>query len=261
MNKATRTANSVDTKKENLPMASMFEGDAHKGMEQMGADDLALPFIRILGDLSPQVKKSKAEYVEGAEPGMLFNTVSKELYDGSKGIQVVPCYYKREYIEWSDRGEGPGAPIAVHPANTDLMNQTNRDAMGKDRLPNGNYLENTASYYVMVLSDDGSAETALITMKSTGLKTSRQWNSMISGIKLQGTNGKFTPPMFSHIYHLTTVEMSNKKGTWSTWSVAKVGPIQDMGAYEQAKVFADSVSKGDVQAKHGGEESEDKVPF
>jgi hypothetical protein len=261
MNKATRTANSVDTKKENLPMASMFEGDAHKGMEQMGADDLALPFIRILGDLSPQVKKSKAEYVEGAEPGMLFNTVSKELYDGSKGIQVVPCYYKREYIEWSDRGEGPGAPIAVHPANTDLMNQTNRDAMGKDRLPNGNYLENTASYYVMVLSEDGSAETALITMKSTGLKTSRQWNSMISGIKLQGTSGKFTPPMFSHIYHLTTVEMSNKKGTWSTWSVAKVGPVQDMGAYEQAKVFADSVSKGDVQAKHGGEESEDKVPF
>lgn len=261
MNKATRTANSVDTKKENLPMASMFEGDAHKGMEQMGADDLALPFIRILGDLSPQVKKSKAEYIEGAEPGMLFNTVSKELYDGSKGIQVVPCYYKREYIEWSDRGEGPGAPIAVHPANTDLMNQTNRDAMGKDRLPNGNYLENTASYYVMVLSEDGSAETALITMKSTGLKTSRQWNSMISGIKLQGTNGKFTPPMFSHIYHLTTVEMSNKKGTWSTWSVAKVGPVQDMGAYEQAKVFADSVSKGDVQAKHGGEESEDKVPF
>ena len=261
MNKATRTANSVDTKKENLPMASMFEGDAHKGMEQMGADDLALPFIRILGDLSPQVKKSKAEYVEGAEPGMLFNTVSKELYDGSKGIQVVPCYYKREYIEWSDRGEGPGAPIAVHPANTDLMNQTNRDAMGKDRLPNGNYLENTASYYVMVLSEDGSAETALITMKSTGLKTSRQWNSMISGIKLQGTNGKFTPPMFSHIYHLTTVEMSNKKGTLSTWSVAKVGPVQDMGAYEQAKVFADSVSKGDVQAKHGGEESEDKVPF
>ena len=63
MNKQTRTANSIDVKKENLPMASMFETDAHKGMEQMGAEDLALPFIRILGDLSPQVKKSKAEYV------------------------------------------------------------------------------------------------------------------------------------------------------------------------------------------------------
>ena len=261
MNKQTRTANSIDVKKENLPMASMFETDAHKGMEQMGADDLALPFIRILGDLSPQVKKSKAEYVEGAEPGMLFNTVSKELYDGSKGIKVVPCYYKREYIEWSDRGEGPGAPIAVHPANTDLINQTNRDAMGKDRLPNGNYLENTASYYVMFISEDGATETALITMKSTGLKTSRQWNSMISGIKLQGTNGKFTPPMFSHIYHLTTVEMSNKKGTWSTWSVSKVGPVKNQQVYELAKNFADSVSKGDVQAKHGEESEDNKVPF
>jgi hypothetical protein len=133
--------------------------------------------------------------------------------------------------------------------------------MGKDRLPNGNYLENTASYYVMVCSDDGTAETALITMKSTSLKTSRQWNSMISGIKLQGTNGKFTPPMFSHLYQLKTVEMSNKKGTWSTWSVGKVGPVQDMSIYEQAKSFAESVSKGDVQAKHGGEETEDKVPF
>lgn len=259
MNKETKTANSVDVKKENLPVASIFESDAHKGMEHIGADDLALPFIRILGDLSPQVKKSKAEYIEGAEPGMLFNTVSKELYDGNEGIHVVPCYYKREYVEWSDRGEGPGAPIAVHPASTDLINQTSRDGMGKDRLPNGNYLENTASYYVIVLGKDG-AETALITMKSTSLKTSRQWNSMISGIKLQGTNGQFTPPMFSHIYHLKTVEMSNKKGTWSTWSVGKVGPIQDMSIYEQAKKFADSVSKGDIQAKHG-EEAEDKVPF
>ena len=84
---------------------------------------------------------------------------------------------------------------------------------------------------------------------------------MISGIKLQGTNGKFTPPMYSHVYHLKTVEMSNKKGTWSTWSVGMVGPITDMSAYEQAKTFADSVSKGDVQAKHSEETTEDKVPF
>lgn len=261
MNKETRTANSVDVKKDNLPSLSMFEEDAYKGMDQIGGDDLALPFIRILGDLSPQVKKSKAEYIEGAEPGMLFNTVSKQLYDGKKGIQVIPCYYKREYVEWTDRGEGSGAPVAVHPANTDLMNQTQRDGMGKDRLPNGNYLENTASYYVVVLNSDGSAETALITMKSTGLKTSRQWNSMMSSIKLEGKNGKFTPPMFSHIYHLSTVEMSNKKGTWNTWSISKVGPVQDRGTYEQAKSFAESVSKGDVQAKHSSEEVEDKVPF
>ena len=175
---------------------------------------------------------------------------------------MVPCYYKREYIEWSDRGEGPGAPIAVHPANSDIINTANRDAMGKDRLPNGNYLENTASYYVMVCSDDGSAETALITMKSTSLKTSRQWNSMISGIKLSGTNGKFTPPMFSHMYQLKTVEMSNKKGTWSTWSVSKLDLFKICQSMNKQKSFADSVSKGDVQAKHGSEETEDnKVPF
>ena len=261
MNKETRTANRADVKKENLPVMSMFEEDAHKGMEQMKADDFALPFIRILGDLSPQVKKSKAEYIEGAKPGMLFNTVTKKLYDGEKGIKVVPCYYKREYIEWADRGEGSGAPVATHPTDTHLLSEVQRDTMGKDRLPNGNYLENTASYYVMIIGDDGSAETALITLKSTGLKISRQWNSMVSSIKLQGKNGLFTPAMYSHIYHLTVVERSNNKGTWNTWSIEKVGPLEDRGLYKNARDFAESVSRGEVQAKHSSEETEDKVPF
>ena len=261
MNKQTRTANSVDTKKENLPMASMFEEDAYKGMEQMEADDLALPFIRLLDGMSPQVKKNKDGHIEGAEPGMLFNTVTKKLYDGSKGINVLPCYYKREYIEWADRGKGPGAPIAVHPVDTDLINQTTRDAMKKDRLPNGNYLENTASYYVMVLDDLGGAETALITMARTRLKMSRQWNSMISGIQMKGPNGNFTPPMFSHIYNLTSREKEDNGLTWHVWDVAKIGPIDNKAIYDKAKIFADSVSKGDVQVKHGEKLEENKVPF
>jgi len=261
MKQETKTANSVDVKKENLPAMSMFEEDAHKGMEQIGQDDLALPFLRILGQLSPQVNKRKAEYVEGAEPGMIFNTVSKQVYDGEKGLTVIPCFYKREYVEWTDRGEGTGAPVAVHPASSDIIGQTKKDATYKDRLPNGNYLENTASYFVMNLGDGTGAETALITMKSTQLKISRQWNSMMSGIKLQGQNGLFTPPMFSHLYHLKTVEQSNDKGSWFGWSVSKIGPVEDKSIYKQAKDFADSISKGEVQAKHGSEVESDKVPF
>ena len=241
-----------------VALTSMFEQDANTSFSNMGSDDFALPFLRVLGQLSPETNKRDAKYVEGAEAGMIFNTVTKQLYDGEKGVNVIPCHYKREYVEWSDRGEGTTAPVQIHSVESGIIKEAKRDASYKDRLPNGNYLENTASYFVML--DDMSQ--ALITMKSTSLKTSRQWNSMISGIKLSGTNGKFTPPMFSHMYQLKTVEMSNKKGTWSTWSVGKIGPVQDMSIYEQAKSFADSVSKGDVQAKHGSEETEDnKVPF
>ena len=47
-----------------------------------------------------------------------------------------------------------------------------------------------------------TAATALISMKSTQLKISRKWNSMMAGIKMKGKNGMFTPASFSHEYKL-----------------------------------------------------------
>jgi hypothetical protein len=107
-----------------------------------------------------------------------------------------------------------------------------------------------------------SPSTALISMKATQLKISRKWNSMMMGIKMQGKNGLFTPPTYSHIYKLKTVQQSNDKGTWFGWDVSKVGPIQDKTVYEIAKQFALRIGKGEVVAKHGTEESTSKdVPY
>ena len=229
--------------------ANMFEDDAAKGLGAIGQDDLALPFLKILGQLSPEVNKRDGKYVEGAEPGMIFNSVSGELYDGVKGLDVIPAFYKLEYIEWKDRGDGPGAPVAIYDSSSDIMSKTKADANYKDRLSNGNYIEKTASHFVIITGD--SPATALISMKSTQLKISRKWNSMMSGIKLKGKNGLYTPASFSHIYKLKTTQMSNDKGTWFGWEVSKVGPITDASIYQQAKSFSESISKGAVKAKHG----------
>ena len=246
----------AEKKSAGLP-ANMFEDDAAKGLGAIGQEDLALPFLKILGQLSPEVNKRDGKYVEGAEPGMIFNSVSGELYDGVKGIDVIPCFYKLEYIEWKDRGEGLGAPIAIYDSSSDIMSKTKPDANYKDRLPNGNYIEKTASHFVIVSGD--SPSTALISMKSTQLKISRKWNSMMSGIKMKGANGMFTPASFSHIYKLKTTQMSNDKGTWFGWEVSKVGPVTDKGLYDQAKGFSDSISKGSVKAKHGEEKPKDQA--
>ena len=246
------------TEKKSAPLpANMFEDDAAKGLGAIGQEDLALPFLKILGQLSPEVNKRDGKYVEGAEPGMIFNSVSGELYDGVKGIDVIPCFYKLEYIEWKDRGEGLGAPIAIYDSSSDIMSKTKPDANYKDRLPNGNYIEKTASHFVIVSGD--SPSTALISMKSTQLKISRKWNSMMSGIKMKGANGMFTPASFSHIYKLKTTQMSNDKGTWFGWEVSKVGPVTDKGLYDQAKAFSENISKGSVKAKHGEDKPKDQA--
>jgi len=245
----------AEKKTAGLP-TNMFEDDAAKGLGKIGQEDLALPFLKILGQLSPEVNKRDGKYVEGAEPGMIFNSVSGELYDGVKGIDVIPAFYKLEYIEWKDRGDGPGAPVAIYDSSSDIMSKTKPDANYKDRLPSGNYIEKTASHFVIITGD--SPSTALISMKSTQLKISRKWNSMMSGIKLKGKNGLFTPASFSHIYRLKTTQMSNDKGTWFGWEVSKVGPITDQQLYQQAKSFSENISKGSVKAKHGEDKPKDQ---
>jgi len=247
-------------KRENAgPLATnVFEADAGQGIANIKQEDLALPFLKVLGQLSPEVNKRDAKYVEGSQPGMIINSVTNELYDGEKGIQVLPVYYKRQQIEWQDRGESKGAPVHIYDAGDDIP-QTTRDKSNKDRLANGNYLENTVSHFVVLLGK--APTTALISMKATQLKISRKWNSMMMGIKMQGKNGLFTPPTYSHIYKLKTVQQSNDKGTWFGWDVSKVGPITDKGIYEIAKGFSNNVAKGAVVAKHGDPQSKEETPF
>ena len=117
MNKETQVA-----KRENAgPLATnVFEADAGAGSQNMTQEDLALPFLKVLGQLSPEISKQNAKFINGAEPGMIVNSVTKELYDGKKGIDVIPVHYERQYVEWQDRGQTGNAPVAIHKADSDL---------------------------------------------------------------------------------------------------------------------------------------------
>jgi len=91
--------NQVAEKKEGALATNLFEADANQGAQNISQEDLALPFLKVLGQLSPEVNKRDAKYVEGAEPGKIINTVTNELFDE---IKIIPCHYKRQYIEWQD---------------------------------------------------------------------------------------------------------------------------------------------------------------
>ena len=256
-------SNEVVDKKETGSLA-LFGDDAAKGFENMTQDDLALPFLRILGQLSPQVTEGDAKYVEGAKPGNIYNTVTSELFDGKKGIKIIPCYYKKDYPEWSDRGDGPGAPVAVHLPNSPVIATGKRDG-SKIRLPNGNYLEETASYYVMAETKTGGYTPALISMKSTQLNVSKKWNSMMKTIQIPDGNGGFAiPPMHGVVYNLASTLQKNDKGSWYGWVVnmERIMGSEDKSLYIMCKDFNGNVSKGNVQTKADVEEiAKDNAPF
>jgi hypothetical protein len=240
-----------------LALVSTFEEDAQGGFDGMNQEDFALPFLRLLTNTSPEVGE-----VDGAMPGMIYNSVTGQLFDGKKGILVVPCAYVRQYIEWAPRGSGSGAPIAIYPATSDILSKTHREpGENKDYLDNGNYIENTANHYIMVVDENGVPSPALIVMKSTQLKKSRKWNSMMMSVKLPGKNGLYTPPMYSQIYRLSTVGESNDKGKWFGWEVERVGSVEDMNVYQAAKAFATSINSGEVKVKHQDEAAAENAPF
>ena len=233
--------NNVTTRKEGaLPSTALYEGDAHAGFENVKTSSLALPILKLLQNGSGEAQKRNQNYVEGAEPGMFLNTVTKKLYDGTKGMEVVPCYYKLEYQEWADFGTGSGRPENIFDANSDILSKT-KNEMGKDRLDNGNYILTVGQHYVLI-RDGNSTENALISMSSSQGKVSRKWNSMMMSITLDGKNGPYTPPSFSHKYRLTSVLNSGKGNQWYGYNVTKVGPVEEPALYERAKKFYTSLA-------------------
>ena len=231
---------------------SLFEDDAGSGLQDMGQEDLALPFLKVLSGNDPVLDDADTN----ARKGDIYNTVTGTVYAGAEGINVIPCAYQRRFICWAPRGEGSGAPQAIYEPGQEMPQTERSPDDNKDYVVGGEgqYIEETHQHFVVVINEDGSAETALIAMKSTQLKKSRKWNSMMQSVQMMGANGPFNPPRYSHIYALKTVKEENSKGSWHGWEMSRVGPITDKGLYVKAKEFHDSISEGDVLVKHEQEE-------
>ena len=198
--------------------------------------------MKLLQNGSGEAQKRNQNYVEGAEPGMFLNTVTKKLYDGEKGINVIPCYYKMEYQEWAEFGTGSGRPENIFSADSDILSKTEKDG-SKDRLSNGNYILTVHQNYVIVVSDNGSAETALISMSSSQGKIARKWQSLQMSQSMTDEQGSFTPASWSYIYKLSSVLNSGKGNQWYGFNVEMVGPNENAELYKRAKAFHDSLEK------------------
>ena len=149
--------------------STIFEQDQGLGLENLGQDDLALPFLKVLSRQDPTL-----DDLDDAKAGDIYNTVTGDIFKGKEGCRVVPCVYQRRYIEWAPRGTGSGAPINIFTPDekrpdTERSSEDNREYVVGG---NGSYLEETHQHFVMILKEDGTQQTALVTMKSTQMKKS-----------------------------------------------------------------------------------------
>jgi len=231
-----------------------------QGQEFVTARDQKLPILKLLYANSPVLDDTSGKYIETAKQGDIYSETSGNLWKGKEGVIVVPCLYINTFNEWQDRGDSPGRPVKIH-TDPSIMSETTRGDDNKDRLKNGNYVEDTGNHFVFILDKDyNPVEQALIAMKSTQKKKSKTWNSMMMSRRTKGKKGFFTPPTWSTTYRLTSTKESNSQNHWYGWVIdfdSYLNSADHLKTLEVTQSFYQTAMKSDIFGKV--DFTEDKV--
>jgi hypothetical protein len=199
-------------KKQNTDLSSEISADliiksAGLGLENVTNDDITIPRLAIIQSGSPQRKKKDEKYIEGADEGMIFNTVTNTLYPES--LEIIPCGFRKTYVEWVPREKGGGL-VAVHDMKPD---GTKTDPKTKKSMLGENQIVDTAEHFVLVKKGE-SYEPAVLTMTSSNLSVSRKWLTLLKMKKINVKGQAKEPPSFLYRFNLSTVQAENDLGSW-----------------------------------------------
>lgn len=208
-----------------------------RGRENVGAEDLVIPRLEIVQDLSPARKKQDPNYIEGAEEGMLYNNVTRELYGTS--VVVIPVGYVKEWLLWKDRKKGGGFGGAF--ANEEEA----RRAIDLLEDADDWAAVDTGQQFCVLVKPNGELEEIVVSMAKSKAKVSRKWNSLI---RIANADS------FARAYKLSAILDTNKQNQqFYNFDVKPAGyPIQ--AAYEKAERMYKAFMAGHVSASREAED-------
>lgn len=178
--------------------------DSVEGFEGINIDTIAIPFIKIAQDLSPQLKKTKPEYIEGLEVGDMFNTVTGVKYGKSFDFTVIK--FEHIYTEWKpDRGGFVGYHTPDQAYQLAVSSKFNQM-----KTAEGNDLVETYMYYIIIAGREKDG-VAILSVSSTGIKNAKKLNSVMN--MQYFSNGDKALP-YHQIHTAKSVLMTSDKNEW-----------------------------------------------
>lgn len=237
----------TSTKSKALSVVDDF--DSQDGFQNVTAKDVVLPRLTILQDMSPQLKKNKPEFIKGAQIGDFCNTATGQILPAP--LSLIPCFYAMIYLEWAPRASGKGL-IRNYGTDGSILDKTERDEKNRNVLSNGNYIAETATYFVLMQSEDGDWSQAFLPLTSTQIKNSKRWMTKLKAEKLTRADGsKFNPAIYYRSWLANTADESNNEGDWKGWTFEPGDPINEIDPSKEllaaCKIFCDQASKGLVR--------------
>lgn len=217
-----------------LPATPNFQAPANvearattvgKGSQNVTANDIAIPRIKLLQKINDEVDKSNGGYIEGAEPGMYLNTVTKQL---SSALLCVNLHFDRKTVVWRKRKFGGG-----------IWNSFDTEEQARVALQEAGEIDaqydivENPTHLVMLINTDGTpAGVALLDMPSTKVKVSKLWNAQIMDKEQEGH------PRFGCVWKLGVVQEESANGAYENIKVDFITVAPDnifdaaQGAYD-----------------------------
>jgi hypothetical protein len=269
--------------------------DSGRGLENRDAGERLTPFMAIMHQSSPQMDREDPLYIRGAKEGDLFLTTTGELFDGEEGIDWVSFARSGKlYGEWVPRDAGGGGGKGfrgVHKADDRIVvearkaarDRGERDEFAPIRVAaNGTVLiEQYNLFGFFAARGTMSAETArpaVVGVTSTRIKAYRLHLERADAIRYPTTKGLVRPALWSHVWSLRTIRMSNDSGRWAVYNfdlrggpnpvdslILPTDPLFAMGrefyrAFTEGRVEADYDSADTGSRASGGGAADPEAP-
>lgn len=225
MSKKLNPEKSAELQAEQRPeQFAHLRGDNAAGFEALDSSVSVMPFLRILQQLSPQLNKKKPEYIPEAAEGLLFNSVTNQLYEPP--VEVIVGRFDRYYIEWKpDRGGFVQVHTPGEVGEALARRQLTRDRKNRIVHPETDNVYSETFVYYVLLTEYLTEGVCLLSLSSTQLKEARRWNRQLSNTFLPGTLRRALPYWLR--WHLTFPEVSNDEGDWRGLKVDFAGFVTE----------------------------------
>jgi hypothetical protein len=264
------TKKEVAVKEDEAQALALYEEVGATGFEETNADDYALPFIKLLQKMSPEVDDDRGEYIAGAKAGMFLDTATQEVFET---FRFIPCHYHRAIVEWASPEPNSGYIGQHEPGYEEGFDRYIKDGRdtGKWITPEGHILQDTR--YFFGLKRDGEAlSMCVLSMTSTQIKKARQWMNKLQSLKFKAANGSMKLyPIFAHTWEFSSVVETKDENSWRGYKVTLVEKNTDASlvkaAIEAREVFVGAakeikpVAEAGEPAEAGSRESAEEVPF
>lgn len=230
------------------------EGDL-RGTENIGSNDIKPPALRIAQSGTPQTKRAEgAVYIQGLQEGMLFNSLSREIFGEGPISLVVINQLGHRHVEFAPKSEGGGVLDFNVPDGDPRTDFTEGVIDGKKvRLKPA--ATKFYDYLVFVVLPERSPIMMTMSLKSTQLKKAVDLNTLLKTSKL---------PSFAFLFNVSTMPEKRGGNSFYGWRFDAAGYVGDEHLYREASDLYDKMKGKKIEVETEGADpapADDEIPF